>query len=277
MTPSPDRLAEIARQAVTIGTDLIKTTRPQTVIEKADRDTFTDVDLRIEHEIRAYLAKITPEIGFIGEEGGADDQTADSDLHWSLDPVDGTANLVHGVPLCGVSLGLMQGDRAIVAAIALPYADLHYTAAHGRGAYVNGRPIRVSTTAEPSKAMVAIGDHATGEDSHEKNKQRIALTAALAAQVERIRMFGSAAHDLTWLAEGRIDAAVIMSNKTHDIAAGVLIAREAGAIALDSTGREHTSAATHTIAAAPSIAEPLLSLVQAGIGIEPSQLPNTAL
>lgn len=270
MTPSLDQLAEIAHKAVTIGNDLIRTTRPQKVIEKADRDTFTDVDLRIEHEIRAYLAEVTPEIGFIGEEEGAGDQAADSDLHWSLDPIDGTANFVHGVPLCGVSLGLMQGDRAIVAAIALPYTDLHYTAAHGHGAYVNGKPIRVSTTAELSKAMVAIGDYATGEDSAEKNKQRIALTAALAAQVERIRMFGSAAHDLTWLAEGRIDAAVIMSNKTHDIAAGVLIAREAGALVLDSTGHEHTSAAANTIAATPSIAEPLLSLVQTSIGSESS-------
>lgn len=260
-----DQLAETAQKAVAIGNDLIKHTRPQTVTEKADRDTYTDVDVRIEHEVRAYLVEATPEIGFIGEEEGASNQAADSECVWALDPIDGTSNFVHGVPLCGVSLALMRGDRAIVAAIVLPYLDMHYSAAHEQGAYVNGSRIRASKTAELSKAMVAIGDYATGEGADDKNKQRIALTAALAAEVERIRMFGSAAHDLAWLAEGRIDGAVILSNKTYDIAAGVLIAREAGALVLDSSGTQHTSAATHTIAAAPGIAGTLLTLVQSTI------------
>ncbi|GAA1311570.1 inositol monophosphatase family protein [Saccharothrix xinjiangensis] len=138
-------------------------------------------------------------------------------------------------------------------------------AAQGRGAHVNGETIHVSKTAELPKAMIAIGDYATGEGSDEENKQRVALTAALAAEVERIRMFGSAAHDLAWLAEGRIDGAVILSNKTCDIAAGVLIAREAGALVLDSSGAEHTATATHTIAAAPGVAEPLLALVRSAL------------
>jgi myo-inositol-1(or 4)-monophosphatase len=260
-----DQLAEIAQKAVTIGTHLIRTTRPQTVTEKSDRDTFTDVDLRIEHEIRAYLAEATPEAHFVGEEEGADDEAADSELTWSLDPIDGTSNFVHGVPLCGVSLALMREDHAVVAAIALPYLDLHYSAAKGKGAFVNDKRIRASATTELSKSMIAIGDYALGEGADQKNQQRIALTAALAAQVERIRMFGSAAHDLTWVAEGRIDGAVILSNKTHDIAAGVLIAREAGALVLDSTGAAHTSTSTHTIAAAPGVAESLLGLVQANL------------
>ncbi|QFZ16890.1 inositol monophosphatase family protein [Saccharothrix syringae] len=260
-----DQLAEIAQKAVSIGNNLIKHTRPETVTEKSDRDTYTDVDVRIEQDVRTYLAEATPEIGFIGEEGGASGQAADSEYVWALDPIDGTSNFVHGVPLCGVSLGLMRGDRAVVAAIVLPYLDLHYSAAHGQGAYVNGTKIQASETAELSKAMVAIGDYALGEGAEEKNRQRIALTAALAAEVERIRMFGSAAHDLVWLAEGRIDGAVILSNKTHDIAAGVLIAREAGALVLDSSGTQHTSAATHTVAAVPGIAKPLLALVQSAI------------
>lgn len=260
-----DQLAEIAQKAVGIGNDLIKNTRPQAVTKKSDRDTYTDVDVRIEHEVRVYLAEATPEFGFIGEEEGASGQVADSQCVWTLDPIDGTANFVHGVPLCGVSLALMQGDRAIVAAISLPYLDLHYSAAHGRGAQVNGTPIEVSKTAELAKAMIAIGDYALGEGAAEKNRQRVALTAALAAEVERIRMFGSAAHDLVWLAEGRIDGAVILSNQTHDIAAGVLIAREAGAVALDSSGADHDSTAKHTIAATPGIARSLLSLTQEAV------------
>jgi len=262
VTQALDQLTVIAQKAVAIGNDLIKHSRPETVTEKSDRDTYTDVDVRIERDIRAYLAEVTPEIGFMGEEEGFSDQAADSDRVWALDPIDGTSNFVHGVPLSGVSLGLMQGDRAIVAAITLPYLDLHYSAAHGQGSNVNGQRMRASNTAELSKAMIAIGDYALGEGAEEKNRQRIALTAALAAEVERIRMFGSAAHDLVWLAEGRIDGAIILANQTVDIAAGVLIAREAGALVFDSTGSDHSSTSTHTIAAAPRLIETLLRLVQ---------------
>jgi myo-inositol-1(or 4)-monophosphatase len=257
-----DHLADVAQKAVRIGHELIKTARPETVTEKADRDTFTDVDVRIEHEIRSYLAEATPDIGFVGEEEGRSDAAVDSAYVWGLDPIDGTANFVHGVPLCGVSLALMQGDRTIVAAISLPYLELHYSAVAGKGASVNGKKLSVSRTTQLSKAIVAIGDYALGEGAAEKNRQRVALTAELAAQVERVRMFGSAAHDLVWLAEGRIDGAIVLSNKPLDLAAGILIAREAGAVVRDSSGTQHTRASTHTIAAAPGIARELLSLVQ---------------
>lgn len=260
-----DHLADVARKAVRIGHELIKTARPETVTEKADRDTFTDVDVRIEHEIRAYLAEATPDIGFIGEEEGRSDAAAGSSYVWGLDPIDGTANFVHGVPLCGVSLALMQEDEAIVAAVSLPYMDLHYSAIRGRGAISNGKPLTVSNVTELSKSIVAIGDYAVGAGAIEKNRQRVTLTAELAAQVERVRMFGSAAHDLVWLAEGRIDGAVMLSNKPLDLAAGILIAREAGARVMDSSGAEHTHASRHTVAAAPGIAEQITSLVRGAI------------
>ncbi|MFE2753489.1 inositol monophosphatase family protein [Actinosynnema sp. NPDC059335] len=265
-----DQLTEIAQKAVAIGNDLIKSTRPQTITEKTDRDTYTDVDVRIERDIRTYLAEVTPEIGFIGEEEGRSCQVADSECVWVLDPIDGTANFVHGVPLSGISLALLQGDCAMVGAISLPYSGMHYIATLGNGAYANGKRIRTSTTAELAKSMIAIGDYALGDRADEKNEQRISLTAALAARVERIRMFGSAAHDLVWLAEGRIDAVVIMSNNTLDVAAGVLIAREAGAVIRDSTGRDHSSASAHTIGSTAGIADDLIVLVRSIVhGREP--------
>ncbi|MCP2246966.1 inositol monophosphatase family protein [Lentzea aerocolonigenes] len=260
-----DHLADVARKAVRIGRELIKTARPETVTEKTDRDTFTDVDVRIEHEIRAYLAKTTPEIGFIGEEEGRSNGAADSEFVWWLDPIDGTANFVHGVPLCGVSLALAQGDHTLVSAVSLPYMDLHYSAVEGAGAIVNGRTMAVSAATDLAKSIVAIGDYAVGENATEKNRQRIAVTAALAARVERVRMFGSAAHDLVWLAEGRIDGAVILSNRALDLAVGLLIARESGAIVVDSAGRPHVPTSAHTIVAAPGVADSLQSLVQSAI------------
>lgn len=260
-----DYLADVARGAVRIGTELIKTTRPHTVTEKTDRDTFTEVDVQIEREVRAYLAEATPEIGFVGEEEGRSDANADSTYLWGLDPIDGTANFVHGVPLCGISLALLQSDRTVVGVISLPHFDLHYSAVIDEGAYVNGKKLEASKTTKLSKSIVAIGDYALGDQAESKNRQRISLTAALAAQVERVRMFGSAAHDLAWLAEGRIDGAIVMSNQTLDLAAGILIARESGAVVLDSSGREHTQKSADTIAVAPGVASQLLALVQSAI------------
>ncbi|MET8761039.1 inositol monophosphatase family protein [Lentzea sp. NPDC004782] len=260
-----DHLADVAKNAVRIGHELIKTTRPHTVTEKTDRDTYTEVDVRIEREIRAYLAEATPDISFVGEEEGPSDAAADSAYVWGLDPIDGTSNFVHGVPLSAVSLALVQGDRTVVAAISLPYLELHYSAVLGNGAFVNGKRLETSKTTELSKSIVAIGDYALGEGSAEKNSQRIALTAALAERVERVRMFGSAAHDFVWLAEGRIDGAIVLSNKELDLAAGILIAREAGAVVMDSSGAQHTRASKHTVAAAPGIADELLSLVQSAV------------
>ncbi|MFD4676612.1 inositol monophosphatase family protein [Lentzea sp. NPDC058450] len=257
-----DHLADVARSAVRLGNELIKNTRPHTVTEKTDRDTFTEVDVRIEREVRAYLADATPEIGFVGEEEGRSEAGAGSPYVWGLDPIDGTANFVHGVPLCGCSLALIQGDRTVIGVISLPYLDLHYSAVLGGGAFVNGKKLEASKTTELSKSIVAIGDYALGEDAADKNRQRIALTAALAAQVERVRMFGSAAHDLAWLAEGRVDSAIVLSNKPLDLAAGILIAREAGAVVMDSSGADHTSKSEHTIASAPGVVNQILSLVQ---------------
>jgi myo-inositol-1(or 4)-monophosphatase len=257
-----DHLADVARSAVQIGTELIKTTRPHTVTEKTDRDTFTEVDVQIEREVRAYLAEATPEIGFVGEEEGRSGTSADNPYTWGLDPIDGTANFVHGVPLCEVSLALLQGDRAVIGVISIPYLSLHYSAIQGRGSFINDEKLHVSKTTELAKSIVAIGDYALGAEAPNKNRQRIALTAELAAQVERIRMFGSAAHDLAWLAEGRIDGAIIMSNNPLDLAAGILIAREAGATVVDSSGSQHTPESAHTIASTPGIARMLLTLVQ---------------
>jgi len=248
-----DQLAEIAQKAVSIGNALIKTTRPQTVTEKSDRDTYTDVDVRIQHEIRTYLAEATPEIGFIGEEEGTSSQTSRSEYVWTLDPIDGTANFVHGIPLCAVQVALLRQKRAIVSAVSLPYFDTTYWAIENEGAFANGKRIQVSATASASQSVVAIGDYATGDNAARKNFTRLTLTAALAADVERIRMFGSAAHDLVWLAEGRIDAVIILSNNSWDMAPGTLIAKEAGAILIDGSGQPYNQDSQETIAMTPGV------------------------
>ncbi|MEU4443993.1 inositol monophosphatase [Actinosynnema sp. NPDC050801] len=256
-----DQLAEIAQKAVEIGGIMIKNSRPKIVTEKKDRDTVTDVDLKIERKIRAYLAEHTPEIGFTGEEEGAR-EGSDGTLFWALDPIDGTANFTHGIPICAVQVALINEGVTTVAAISLPHFGMQYYAATGRGAYMNAKKIRTSDTAKLSKAIISIGDYATGSNAEKKNEERIAVTSALVKRVERVRMFGSAAYDLAWLAEGRIDATVMMSNNMIDVSAGILIAREAGAEVTDTSGNWHDVKSTNIVAAAPGIARELLECIK---------------
>jgi myo-inositol-1(or 4)-monophosphatase len=257
-----DELLAIAQEAVEIGYKLMTTSGPGQIHQKGDRDLVTDLDLQIQREIRAYLEKATPETDFLGEEqgGGALDQAAD--YVWALDPIDGTSNFAHGIPLCATQLALVHQGEPIVAAIVAPFLSLRYHATKGRGAFRNGQPIHASGTTDLSHAIVSIGDYAVGPNSAEKNAHRLMVTKTLAENVERVRMFGSAALDLAWVAEGRTDACVILANKPWDTAAGVLIAREATAVVIDSSGRPHTFVSDETLGGnTSSVAQKVQELV----------------
>jgi myo-inositol-1(or 4)-monophosphatase len=163
--------------------------------------------------------------------------------------------------MSAVSLALTHHGVPVIGVISAPFLGMEYFASTGNGAFLNGSPIRASTTHTLHTAIVSIGDYAVGPDARRKNPHRIALTAALADNVERIRMIGSAALDLAWVADGRTDACVILSNKPWDVAAGVVIAKEAGAAVTDATGQPHGISSAETIAATPGIADELTKLI----------------
>ncbi|SDI56308.1 inositol monophosphatase family protein [Nonomuraea jiangxiensis] len=259
MTIDARTLLPIAEHAVSIAREIIRTKAPGVVTAKGDRDMATEVDYAVEHAVREFLSRETPEIGFLGEEEGVS-RTSDG-LTWALDPVDGTANFLHGIPLCAVSLGLIDQRTPTLGLIDLPFLDLRYAAAKGAGAVANGSKIRVSEARELRTAIVAIGDYAVGENADERNRPRLALTQELAARVQRIRMFGSAAIDLAWVAEGKIDANIMLSNNPWDTAAGAIIAREAGATVVDLDGSPHSMTAHATIAASPKLVADLIDLI----------------
>lgn len=252
-------LLPIAVEAVRRAAEAMRHRSPGPLTIKSDRDLASDLDFAIERDVRAFLAAETPEIGFLGEEEGS---TGSAEMRWVLDPIDGTANFLRGLPMCAVSLALVHHDDAVVGIIELPFLGSRYTAAKDDGAYANGRELKASSTSRLNDAIVAIGDYAVGSDAEAKNRLRLALTAQLAAEVQRVRMTGSAALDLAWLAEGRLDAALTMSNHAWDMAAGVVVAREAGAMVLDGDGATHTSRSTVTLAVAPSLKEPMLGIYQ---------------
>jgi myo-inositol-1(or 4)-monophosphatase len=258
---SPDELLPVAIEAVKIASGLIGSRTAGTLTPKGDRDYASEVDYQVEREVRAFLARATPGISFLGEEEGAIGE--ETETQWSLDPVDGTVNFAHALPLCGVSLALMTDRNAVLGVIDLPFLGSRYTAVRSGGAYRDGELIHVSKTSRLRDAVVSVGDYAVGKDADRRNLPRLAVTTRLAEEALRVRMFGSAAVDLAWLAEGRTDALITLSNKPWDTAAGVIIAREAGAVVVDSDGTEHTSDSRATIAAPPALVGDVIALVQA--------------
>ncbi|WP_062982710.1 inositol monophosphatase family protein [Nocardia anaemiae] len=257
-----DELLTVGRAAAEEGCRLLRTAEPGKIAAKGDRDFVTDLDLRIQKKVCQFLSIRTPDVGFIGEEAGEHEKSDHGQPYrWILDPIDGTSNFIHGIPMCAVSLALVHKDIPVIGIIKAPFLNLEYHASAGQGAFSNDVRIGASRTSSLEDAIVSIGDYAVGVDASEENRRRFALTTALAERVERVRMIGSAALDLAWVADGRLDGCVMLSNKPWDTAAGVLIARESGAVVTDSDGSEHSLTAAHTIAASPAIAPLLLDLV----------------
>lgn len=250
-----------AHEAVDLADKILLRSRDRSATFKGDRDPVTETDLAIERAMRDCLHHATPEAGFLGEETGGSTEG----LAWVLDPIDGTANFTHGVPLTAVSLALLDHGEPVVGLIAVQAEGVRYTAMRGHGAARDSEPIRASACTDLRAAMVAMGDYATGAGAADRNQARLRITAVLAARAQRVRMLGSAAIDLAWVAAGKLDASVMLSNKPWDTAAGVLIAREAGAKVTDLEGREHVLTSTATIASAPGVtAELLLGLAPPG-------------
>lgn len=210
-------LLATARSTVAEGAALLTESGPGEIHAKDDRDLVTKLDFDIQNTLQSSLHSATPWAGFLGEEAGTDAvENLDSEYVWALDPIDGTSNFVHGLPLCAISLALLHGNRPVVGVIRAPFLGLEYYATRGGGAFCNGQQITAGRAEDFDDAIVSIGDYAVGTHAEQRNRSRFAITEALAATVERVRMFGSAALDLAWVAEGRTDGCVMLSNKPWD-------------------------------------------------------------
>ena len=253
------QLVPIANRAVDLAAQVLRSAEgPRKITAKGERDYATDLDYEIEQRVRDHLAEATPDIGFLGEEEGRSGDR--EDLIWALDPIDGTVNFVQGLPLYAVSLALVAGDQPVLGVVDLPALGHRYHAANGLGAHRNGN--RLPCPEPPpdlASAIVAIGDYAVGTNAEAKNRDRLGVTGRLAASVLRVRMLGSAAIDLAWLAEGHLNASITLSNNTWDMAAGVVLARETRHTVVDRWGQPYDLASTATIAAADAFLPDLLS------------------
>ncbi|HET6502475.1 MAG TPA: inositol monophosphatase family protein [Amycolatopsis sp.] len=258
-------LLPVAREAVAMARRIILSRAPSSVTAKGERDLVTDIDLAVEAAVREFLSGQTPSIGVLGEERGRTGAEGDA-LWWVLDPVDGTANFARGIPLSAVSLGLVAGRRGVLAVVDLPFLDLTCTAVAGHGTYAGDERLRSSGVRELSEAVISVGDFAVGEGAEARNRLRISLLSRLGARAQRIRMIGTAATDLAWVAHGKLDASIILANLPWDTMAGVLLVREAGGVVVDLDGTEHTADSAATIAVCPGLYHEIRAVLAAVSG-----------
>ena len=217
-------------------------------VKESTRDFATEIDLQVERKVVEFLSEAMPEVAVVGEEFTPE---MDGDMpgrYWVIDPIDGTANFSRDVPLFGVCIALVEGCQAIASGISLPMLKERYYAERGCGAFLNGEKIAVSDCVSMDKAIACLGDFAVGKDKDKKNKIRYNIIQRLGDEVLRVRMPGSAAFQLAWLAAGRTDISITMSNKAWDVQAGVLLVREAGGQVFDSRGEEHSIESNETLA-----------------------------
>jgi myo-inositol-1(or 4)-monophosphatase len=200
--------------------------------EKAPRDLVTEADLAAQDVIRGIIYKAFPDHDFLGEEeaaervkrGLSEAPPRRSQYRWIVDPLDGTANYVHGMQNYAVSIGFEGPDGLIAGCVFDPIGGETFAAEAGKGAWLNGQPIRCSGCEHIGSAMVAVSFSANVP----RGSIEIARFVELLHASQSIRRLGSAALNLCYVAAGRLDAYVATSINAWDIAAGVLLVREAG-------------------------------------------------
>ncbi len=227
MTDFIDVCEQAARAGGRVLRDLRGKIRPQ---EKGPRDLVTEADFGSQRVIRTLIADAFPDHDFRGEEDAEPVATAisgseSSPYCWLVDPLDGTTNYVHQLPLYCVSVALCRGNEVVCGTVFDPVADECFTAIEGGGAFLNGDVIRVSTCQRLDDALVA----ASFAPNVPRGSIEVARFVEVLHRCQAVRRLGSAALNLCYVAAGRLDAYFAANIKAWDVAAGQLILREAGA------------------------------------------------
>jgi myo-inositol-1(or 4)-monophosphatase len=250
-----DQLLAVATAAATAAAQLIRdeTGRAHRNVstKSSPTDLVSEVDRAAERCVVTTLLQGRPDDAILAEEGTTRPGT--TGVRWVIDPLDGTTNFLFGIPAFAVSIAAEIDGRAVVGVVVDPSRNEMWQARRGQGATLNGVPLRLDAAPPPATALVATGFSYLPE----RRAYQARVVAFLLPRVRDIRRFGAAALDLCWVATGRINAFYELGLQPWDLAAGVLIAEEAGALATildDGTA----------LVAAPGLTDPLRRLIEEG-------------
>ncbi|MCU0561065.1 MAG: inositol monophosphatase [Desulfobacterales bacterium] len=231
--------------------------RLQRVDEKAPFDLVTDADTESEAAIIATLRGAYPEHAVVAEESGL--TAGDAECRWLVDPLDGTVNFAHGVAFAAVSIAFARGPEPLAGVVLNPFSGELFSAAAGRGARLNGQPIRVNASGRVGESLLATGfPYRRSDLDRVTNRLRRFVHAA-----QGIRRFGSAALDLCFVACGRFAGYWEQGLQPWDTAAGGLIVQEAGGRVTDFSGRPFCIGGDEILATNRRVHDEMVALMEA--------------
>lgn len=229
------------------------------ISEKAENDLVTEVDLECERMCRAVLAERFPEHDILAEE--LDDGVASgapSRWRWVFDPLDGTTNYAHGLPVFCSSLGLEIDGRTEIGAIYDPTRRELFTAERGKGAHLNGAALAVSSASSLRNSLLVTG---FPYDVQRHGNDLVTLFGSFLCRAQAVRRLGSAALDLCYVAAGRFEGFWEQHLKPWDVCAGALIVEEAGGRITGTDGSPFKIAAPHLVASNGLIHDAMLTVI----------------
>lgn len=204
------------------------------VSRKGPGDFVSAADRKAEDIIKAELTKARPTFGLVMEESG-EVEGSDGQHRWHVDPLDGTTNFLHGIPIFATSIALERQGQIVAGVIYNPVMDELYTAERGRGAFLNDRRLRVAGRTELPEMVFGTGLPFIGRGDHGRALKEMRY---FMPEVAGIRRCGAAAIDLAWTASGRLDGYWEHGLNSWDIAAGLLMVKEAGGYVSDMSGKD---------------------------------------
>jgi myo-inositol-1(or 4)-monophosphatase len=230
-----------------------------TISQKASHNLLTEADLLSEQAVREIIRNAFPDHSFIGEETAAGNDLSAENL-WIVDPLDGTTNYAHGIPHFSVSIAYAHRGEVKAAVVFDPLRRELFHAVKGDGAFLNDKPMNVSTRATVPEALVITGFYYDREETAGPTIDT--LKKLFRANIRDMRRTGSAALDCAWVACGRCDAYYEYNLSVWDYAAGMLLVREAGGKCFDRLGNELALGSTGVVAVSRVLAEPVMEIVR---------------
>ena len=256
--PDPDELLALARPVAEAAGSLLLERAPRRRTDVGTKtsptDMVTEMDRASEALVVEGLLRGRPDDGVLGEEGSA--RTGTSGVRWVVDPLDGTTNYLYGFPAWAVSVAAEVGGQVVAAVVADPSHGEVFAATRGGGATCNGRPLAVGPA--PSLATALVGTGFSYEA--DRRARQAAVLSSVLPRVRDVRRAGAAALDLCWVAAGRLDAFYERGLQPWDLAAGTLVAAEAGARTGDLDGGPPSTG--FALAAPPPLFDPLCQLLR---------------
>ena len=223
---------------------------------KPDGSYVCKADLESEEILKNALHKIVPQADFFAEESG---ESGQGPYHWVIDPLDGTTNYIHGIPYFGISVALTYNYEPIWGAVFNPIADDFFYAIKDHGAYLNGSKLSVDESEQFSKTMIVIGLPYTKNEGYMKILKHL---PHIAVQSYAFRHLGAVALDQAYLALGGLDAIFFPRLGWWDIAAGMLLIKEAGGVITDFQGRNITKDYHSYLAGSRAVHKELLEILK---------------